>query len=114
LEAPAGIIGFKPNWQPQDHRSFFTAAQGWGLFIQTRRDNIQTDRIEVRHGQLRIRELVFEVPDYAKKITATIFVGQNKIRANLNRVDEEIHLVLEKEQVLLEGQAVDITIKINR
>ena len=25
LDGPKGILGFKPNWQPNDHRSFFTA-----------------------------------------------------------------------------------------
>ena len=29
LDGPAGILGFKPNWHPEDHRSFFTAPEGW-------------------------------------------------------------------------------------
>ena len=30
LEGPQGMLGFKPKWQPEDHRSFFTAAGGLG------------------------------------------------------------------------------------
>ena len=37
LDGPKGILGFKPKWQPEDHRSFYTAPEGWGLFIQQRR-----------------------------------------------------------------------------
>ena len=62
LEGPKGILGFKPRWQPEDHRSFFTAPEGWGLFVQQRKPGEQTARIEVRHGRLKVRELVFELP----------------------------------------------------
>ena len=37
LEGPKGILGFKPHWQPEDHRSFYTAPEGWGLFVQQRK-----------------------------------------------------------------------------
>ena len=33
-DGPAGVIGFKPVWKPEDHKSFFSAAEGWGLFTQ--------------------------------------------------------------------------------
>ena len=45
LEGPRGLLGFKPNWQPEDHRSFFTAPEGWGLFVQ-RREPGQPDRAD--------------------------------------------------------------------
>ncbi len=62
LEGPKGLLGFKPHWQPEDHRSLFTAPEGWGLFVQQRKDKEQTERIEVRHGRLRVKELVFALP----------------------------------------------------
>ncbi|MBN1343922.1 MAG: glucosylceramidase, partial [Phycisphaerae bacterium] len=30
-DGPAGVIGFAPVWRAEDHVSFFTAAEGWGL-----------------------------------------------------------------------------------
>jgi hypothetical protein len=40
--APAGLTGFKPVWKPEDHVSFCTAAEGWGLFRQRRQGNQQS------------------------------------------------------------------------
>ena len=44
LDGPSGVIGFKPRWQPEDHRSFFTAPEAWGLFTQKRQDSTQHER----------------------------------------------------------------------
>lgn len=53
-EGPAGKIGFRPTWNPDNHASFFTAAEGWGLFTQQRSDDRQTMRIDLRYGRLAI------------------------------------------------------------
>ena len=63
LDGPAGVIGFRPRWQAHDHRSFFTAPEGWGLFVQTRDGRYQTEAIQVRHGQVLVQQLVFELPE---------------------------------------------------
>ena len=80
LEGPKGLLGFKPKWQPEDHRSFYTAPEGWGLFVQKRDGDGQTERIEVRHGRLRLRELVFELPKAATP-AVTITVAGKPLRA---------------------------------
>jgi uncharacterized protein (DUF608 family) len=74
LEGPKGLLGFKPNWQPENHRSLFTAPESWGLFVQQRKDKTQTEQVEVRHGRLRVKELVFALPSDAAA-TATVQVS---------------------------------------
>jgi len=69
-DGPAGVIGFAPRWLPQDHRSFFTAAEGWGLFTQRRRGGAQTETIELRGGRLRVKTLVFEAADVGRGFTS--------------------------------------------
>jgi non-lysosomal glucosylceramidase len=110
LEGPKGILGFKPNWQPDDHRSFFTAPEGWGLFIQRRESGQQTERIEVRHGQLRLRELVFELPGTATA-TAAVTIAGRPIATVPRQVGSEIRLVLKEETVVPEGSAVDVVLR---
>ncbi len=60
---PAGQIGFRPKWRPHDHASFFTAAEGWGLFVQKQEPQRQTNKLEVVRGKLGVRRLVLELPD---------------------------------------------------
>lgn len=62
LDGPAGLLGFAPRWQPDNHRSFYLAAEGWGLFSQQITPTEQRETIEVRYGRLRLRELRFAAP----------------------------------------------------
>lgn len=62
-DGPAGKIGFAPRLTPDDFRSLFTAAEGWGTLVQQRSESVQANRIEVRWGKLKTKILVFEVPE---------------------------------------------------
>ena len=106
-KAPRAFSGFKPHWQPEDHRSFYTAPEGWGLFVQQRKPGEQTERIEVRHGRLRLRELVFELPKDTEATAAVVIAGQ-PAAATLHRVAAEVRLVLEKETIVPEGASLDV------
>ncbi|MBN1443651.1 MAG: hypothetical protein JXA90_13155, partial [Planctomycetes bacterium] len=58
-EGPRGILGFRPRYKPEDHSSFFSCAEGWGLFTQKRSGRTQKETIECRWGKIALRELVF-------------------------------------------------------
>jgi hypothetical protein len=111
LDGPKGILGFKPKWQPEDHRSFFTAPEGWGLFLQRREDRAQSERIEVRHGRVRLRELVFELPLAAGAATATVTIAGQATAVTLRRDGVEARVVLDKETVAPEGAAVEVAFR---
>ena len=110
LEGPKGILGFKPNWQPEDHRSFFTAPEGWGLFVQHRKKGEQSARIEVRHGRLRIRELVFALPK-AGQATAVVTVSGQPVATTVQQSGSEVRLIFKQEAVVPEAGAVDVTLR---
>jgi non-lysosomal glucosylceramidase len=71
-DGPAGRLGFAPRWQADDFKAFFTAAEGWGTLRQTRQHESQTNSIDVKHGTVRLRELVFELPTGAKQSVARL------------------------------------------
>jgi len=110
LEGPKGILGFKPHWQPEDHRSFFTAPEGWGLFVQKQGPGEQSERIEVRHGRLRLRELVFAVPTPAAATAAVTLAGR-PLAATLRQQGSEVTLALEAEAVVAEGSALEVAFR---
>jgi hypothetical protein len=111
LDGPAGIIGFQPNWQPQDHRSFFTAPEGWGLFVQKRAGNSQTDRIELRYGKLKLNELVFAVPTNADKLQALVSIGAKPLRTEVARDGEQVRLHLNQGVTAKEGDVVQVEMR---
>jgi hypothetical protein len=109
LEGPRGVLGFKPRWQPEDHRSFYTAPEGWGLFVQRRAQRQQTERIEVRHGRLRLQELVFELPQ-GVSATAAVTASGRPVSATLQSHGSEVHLTLDQATVVEEGAAVEVVL----
>lgn len=107
LDGPTGLLGFRPKWQPEDHRSFFTAPEGWGLFIQKREGKTQTERIEVRHGRLRLRELVFQLPA-GERPKAIVRLGDTEIKVEVRPSEDEVRLSFASEVIVPEGETLEV------
>lgn len=56
-DGPKSAISFSPNWQPHNHNSFYSTADGWGNFTQELENNIQTNSISVEYGSVKIKSL---------------------------------------------------------
>jgi uncharacterized protein (DUF608 family) len=109
-DGPAGRIGFKPVWQPEDHTSFFTAAEGWGVLSQRRSAQTQTERIEVRYGKLRVNSLVFQVAENTQpRKTAVQLAGKN-LPAKSEIKNGEVQIVLEQPVTVETGSALTVVI----
>ncbi len=108
-DGPAGVIGFKPIYQPEDHATFFTAAEGWGIFCQKREDNRQTERIELKWGRLRIRTLVFELPHGARLVNLSVTAAGKKIEAQAKQDAEQVTIALRQDATIARDQAMNVT-----
>ena len=108
-DGPAGRIGFRPVWQPEDHASFFTTAEGWGLFSQTREDDRQTDRIEVKYGILNVQSLVFELPEGAKPTEVRVMVGEIPCKTTHAFKDGCLTVTLSAPVALQQGDVIEAT-----
>ncbi len=108
LDGPAGIIGLKPRWQPEDHRSFFTAPEGWGLFVQKRDGNRQTERIELRHGKLRVSRLLFELPAEAGEPSGAVTVSGVTVPCEVKRDGRQVMLELGEAQIVAEPGVLEV------
>ena len=75
-DGPQQVITFKPVWQPENHKSFFSASEGWGLFTQTRSKSSQTDVISVKYGNVSVRQIQLIVPE--KYQVSQVSVKENK------------------------------------
>jgi non-lysosomal glucosylceramidase len=59
---PKSILGFAPRLQQDDFKSFFSTAEGWGSFSQRREGKTQTNLIELKYGDLKLRQLELGIP----------------------------------------------------
>ncbi len=109
-DGPAGRIGFKPVWRPDDHASMFTAAEGWGFFCQRREGNRQTERLEVRYGSLRVSSLVFEVPEGRKPARVEVEVAEEPVGSTLSVAGGEVRVELAEPAVVGADRALVVKI----
>ena len=110
-DGPAGVIGFKPVWQPEDHASLFTAAEGFGLFSQKRETGRQTERLEVRHGKLRVTAMRFGLPDGVRAKRAIVRADGREIPSSFTVQNDEAHVVLNQPHVVEAGKTLEVVIE---
>jgi uncharacterized protein (DUF608 family) len=105
-DGPAGTIGFRPVWQPADHASFFSAAEGWGLYTQRRDDRTQRHRIQVTSGSVTARRLEFEVARDADPETVEVTVDGQEVSSEHARVGRRLTIHLDRPITVTAGQTV--------
>ncbi len=71
---PRGIIGFDPKINPEDFKSAFIAAEGWGTYSQKTSNEEQSCMIHVNYGSLNLTtiNLVSKLKDEAENISAKL------------------------------------------
>ena len=109
-DGPAGVIGFRPAWRPEDHRSFFTAAEGWGLFSQRIDKQRQTEQIHLRYGRLALRELRFELPAGIDAGKVTVLLGEKALPATFRTDGRGLRVTLARPVVLEAGAELRIDV----
>jgi len=110
-DGPAGLIGFKPVWRPEDHVSFFTAARGWGVFSQRRKGKTQTERIEVRYGRVRVKSLLFQTPAKTDSVSVTVSYNKKEIPAT-HKIDRgEVTVILDRVIEVRAGQTLTVELR---
>jgi non-lysosomal glucosylceramidase len=107
-DGPAGRLGFTPRWQADNFRAFFTAALGWGTLEQTRARQSQSNHIHVKHGEVRLRELVFELPREAHAATAHVELAGQRLDAQLPTSGSRMAAVLAKPIDVRAGQTLSV------
>ena len=62
-DGPEARIGFCPKITPENFRSVFTAAEGWGTYQQRRDENEQVSTITGKWGNVRLQEIRLGLAD---------------------------------------------------
>ena len=94
-DGPRGRLRFSPNLMPENHRSLFSTAAGWGSLAQQRRGHSQTNRLELCWGRLRATQLELTLPQEAAHAKTTV---QVRVRGQLA-----------KPQITVKGRALTLT-----
>lgn len=106
-DGPAKRLGFNPRLHADDHRSFFSMAEGWGQFGQRRDGKTQTNTIGVAYGRCDVARLELALPAGVKGVKATAKIGARAVapkvtvREGTAMVAFEVPLTVKTDETLM-------------
>jgi hypothetical protein len=108
---PRGHIGFAPRLTPEDFKSVFTAAEGWGSFLQRTDANSLSARIEVVWGRLRLRSVSLDLPSNAQLTSAVVSASGGVIPATSHQQGRSVTLQLRTSTIVEQRTALDVELQ---
>ena len=106
---PRGKLGFDPRLAPEKHKSFFSAAEGWGSFSQQREGKTQKNELGLAWGRLRLAELSLGIPPEAAQAKASVELGQARAESQATVGNGRIVLRFQPALDLAPGQTLRVT-----
>ena len=100
--APGRSLGFAPRVHAEDFACFFCVPSGWGMLRQRLRDGERCAAVEVRAGELTLREL--HVPFEASGGRASL--AARVLKADMARCEEGTRLTFAEPATISAGQAL--------
>lgn len=76
---PNGSMAFNPRISPENHRSLFTCAEGWGTFSQKQTRTSHVNTIELKYGRLRLNSLTINLPEEAEPKSLIAALGRKSL-----------------------------------
>ena len=114
FDGPDQTIGFKPVWQPEDHTSFFSASEGWGLFIQTRDNSAQTSAIEVKYGRLKLKNIILALGEGHNASDISVELDGLNLAIDSSEQDgNTVEIQLKSSCTLIAGSTLRISVEMN-
>jgi len=107
---PRGHLGFSPRITPDNFRSAFTSADGWGTFSQKRESGSQTNRIELRWGRLHLRKLALDTPDIPKVSKVSVTAAGKTVPAKHTCKDSRLTVTFPDSVTLYESDVLEVFI----
>ncbi len=107
---PKGAISFDPKVNPENFKSAFITAEGWGSFSQLRKDKTQKNKLELTYGKLTLNEMEFVVNPNLKIKSVVVKLDDELIKTTYS-VDDEKIIIRMKDIEINKNQKLTINIQ---
>lgn len=104
---PKGHIAFAPRLNPENFRSAFTAAEGWGTYRQRFTRSGLEAGIKVCHGSLRLNTIALQGEGNQAEVT----IGTRKVEAKTKREGKKVVVTLARPTQIKEGEELTIRLR---
>lgn len=108
---PKGYMAFSPKITPNNFKSAFTAAEGWGTFKQSRTKKTQSNSITVAHGKLNLNTLKLTVDKKFKIKNLQINMSEKTLEFTYKQFEDNVKIDFKSTCVLNAGETLTIKMK---
>jgi len=105
---PKGYLAFSPRISPENFKAAFITAQGWGSFSQKIFAHSQTQQIELKHGNLRLNEMQFELGKGIKPVHVTARLNGQDVRIRYQLSERKLRIFFRNPVILAKGDSLSI------
>ncbi|MEI7898749.1 MAG: GH116 family glycosyl hydrolase [bacterium] len=107
---PKGAIAFAPRLTPENFKSAFTAAEGWGTYEQRIQKSEVRSQITVKCGGLRVKTISLALPKDVKPGSATVQVKGKAVDCTLSIKDGKAVIALAADRVIKAGESLEAVV----
>ncbi|MDI6828980.1 MAG: hypothetical protein QME62_10905, partial [Armatimonadota bacterium] len=108
---PEGSIKFNPKIKPENHRSFFSTAEGWGTFSQRRTSRSQVDTISLAYGSLMLRSMTIYVSRDGKPKSLVVKLSGKSLGIESLHEGTALKVVFPESVILKAGEKLVVEVK---
>ncbi len=105
---PKGHIGFAPRLTPENFKSPFTSAEGWGTFEQRAQGSWLRARVKVNFGKLRVKTVSLALTKNLNPGTIKASLNGKAIGSSMLVNKENVLITLNQEVVIGVGERLDL------
>jgi len=105
---PKDYVAFSPRITPENFQAGFTSAAGWDTFAQVRSDSQQTETLDVRWGELKVKTLAFDLPADAEVKEVTVKVQGGELGAEVRQFKSRITITLREPVILAASDRLSV------
>jgi non-lysosomal glucosylceramidase len=105
---PKAYIKFAPKWNSTHFKAPFTAAEGWGTYTQKLTGSKQSHSVELKHGELKLKDIALEKIAGSKVTSLTVTLGTAPIPVNLKQEGNTLLLSFNKKITISSDQTLNI------
>jgi len=108
---PDNYLAFDPRLTPDEFRCPFTAAGAWGTFAQKRAEAEHTAELQVKWGQLKLRNLALKPREGFKPTQAAVAIGDKTVPAEVALQDGRAVVRLREDAAIQAEETIAVRLR---
>jgi uncharacterized protein (DUF608 family) len=109
-DGPTGSMAFAPRVSPENFKSAFTSAEGWGSYSQKYNGKGIDAALNLRFGTLRLKHLSLVLPAGGSAQGAKVAIEGKDQPVTVTRQGDWITLSFSSDAVISAGQSLNVTV----